>query len=81
MTSHGAKVDVELPVNFPDCINTFQMNTLSVNGAGAEGPIGGVRIPGTKKETGRFRGVHRQPLNHVQSAMFTYFFFSFFFLF
>lgn len=72
---------IELPMNFPGCIVTFQTNTVfSVNGADAESPIGGVRIPGTKKETGRFRGVHRQPLNHVQSAIFTYFFFLFFFL-
>ena len=67
--------------NFPSAVSARSRRILSVNGDDAESPIGGVRIPGTKKETGRFRGVHRQPLNHVQSAIFTYFFFFLFFFF
>lgn len=59
---------------FSQVVSSRSRRTLAVNGADAEGPIGRVRIPGTKKETGRFRGVHRRPLNHVQSAIFTYFF-------
>lgn len=60
--------------NFPSCIGTFQTNTVrewrwcwksdwwSTNSRNQKGDRS-------------VRGVHRQPLNHVQSAIFTYFFF------